>query len=125
VNAKAHRARNPDPALDTHGRRILCGALGATCARVIAWDRQSKQPVVAIPSGLTDDGTPGVYRRTGHSREKVEAGRMHDVRRDDRPPGWSASHWRDAGPVRFARVPCVIPCPRGHLNDVTTAVLDT
>jgi len=123
VNAKAHRAKRPDPRLDIHGRRILCGALGATCGQVIAWDYPAKQPdVIAIPSGLTAEGTPGRYRWSGYSLDKqADKGSPH-ARRDWRPPDYTAEKWREIGPIRFARVPCVIPCPSRHENDVDSAV---
>lgn len=119
MNAKAHRAKRPDPALDTHGPRILCGANGATCALVIAWERPTAaQRVVAIPAGLTDDGTPGIYRWSVRATDKLGEGVEPIVQTRDRAPGYSADHWARVGPVRFARVPCVIPCPRDHKNDV-------
>jgi hypothetical protein len=120
VSARAHRAKKADPALDVHGRRVVCGV----CRKAIGWDRASKQPVLAIPSGLTDAGSPGVYRWSTRASDKLQEGVAPILQHRNRAPGYTAEQWAAIGPVRFARLPCVIPCPAGHANEVTTAVLD-
>lgn len=117
----AHRAKQPRPDLDKHGPRVLCGANG--CREVIAYVANRQQPglVVVLP-GLTDEGTPGEYRWSRHAQERAEGGRTPEYDRSATYV-YSRAQWQTVGPLRFARVPCSIPCRRGHLNRIGTDVL--
>lgn len=88
----------------------------------MAWARPAAaQPVVVISAGLTDESEPGIYRWSSRAADKLQEGVTPIVQTRDRGLGYSAEQWAEVGPIRFARVPCVIPCPRGHKNDVDTA----
>ena len=114
MNAKARRAKKPNPNLDTHGPRLLCGA--GPCRHVVAWER--RPGLIVLPIGMVKDA-PGRYRWSNRA-----ASRRTEAHRE----GWDRAlydqaTWDRVGPLKFARTPCSLPCPDGHINDVD-AVLD-
>jgi hypothetical protein len=116
----ARRAKHPDRRLDINGPRILCGRMvdgEYPCGEIIAWYAQLGSTDVVIPSGLTDDGTPGRYHWSRHALERMDRG--EDSRSDRRTFDRSA----EVGYIRVVSTPLTLPCASRHENAIDPGLL--
>jgi hypothetical protein len=112
---REHLPDHPEPL-------ILCGfgrpELNNLCNENIATG-PTRAGTVRLASGMTDEGTPGHWRVSAHSRNRQA---LYDRR------SWpSIDADREASrrgeSKDCATVPCVVPCQRGHLNLIDDEVL--
>lgn len=96
---------------DEPGPPILCGwHLGVNyCAEPpIAWLDAELGVTVILPMGLTDAGSPGMYRWSAKGERHASEPRR----------------WKGAPSVLGrARQPCLVPCRRNHMSRIDWQVL--
>jgi len=106
--------------------RVLCGRVDrvsgrSACHELVAMivKVQGGQLAVAAPSRLTEQGTPGVWRVTAHAQ------RLEGERRTVSTNHGPQTLGRRIGSVsHVAKLPCTMPCPRGHVNRLDARLLD-
>lgn len=105
--------------------RVLCGwhrGINYCAEPPIGWVRGLQPTHVMLPEGLTDEGSPGMFRWSSHARRRHASGQsMTHSRRSqgDDSPNWRGFYeaWRDA------ELPVTLPCRKGHSSRVDSDAL--